>query len=43
LRKASVIRIVYRNLRRMYDTHIDPRDITRSRYTINIDAVAALH
>ncbi len=43
LRKASVIRIVYRNLRRMYDTHIDPRDITRGRYTINIDAVAALH
>ncbi len=43
LRKASVIRIVYRNLRRMYDTHIDPRDITRGRYAIHVDAVAALH
>lgn len=43
LESITMIRIIYRNQRRLYDSHIDIRDITRAKYRILVDAVEAIH
>jgi len=43
LESINMIRIIYRNQRRLNDPHIDIRDITRAKYRILVDAVEAIH